>query len=77
MTRALVYALCCVVTSCAAHGTPATPAAKSWLFIRDTLPGDVQLCVLRNPFLATGLACIPVGELRLYIRARLEARLTP
>lgn len=70
-----------LVTAGCAHPLPAleTPVLETStpvLYIRESLPREAQICVVRNPWNDGTPACITVGDLRALIRARRDVALS-
>lgn len=71
MSRAAIAVLVLLLAGCAHPVAPLlleTPAPT--LYIRESLPRDAQICVVRNPWNDGTPICLTVGELRALLRSR-------
>lgn len=78
MTRALLVAVALLSSDCAARTASARtrpPTVTQYTFT-ENLPPETRVCVPRNPF-ASDLSCMPLDELRQWLRRRRLAHFAP
>lgn len=63
-----------VVAACGPH-LPPTSSPAPILYIKDNLPAETRICVVRNPWHDGTLVCVTIAEIRTMARGQREIAL--